>query len=88
MAPEYNERTIMSQVDTSQMRSLVPLLGDVIPFLSIKDNKFTKRLNKEARSLTTCDFLVALLTLMSKKSPILIILEDAQWLENYIEKVY
>lgn len=59
-----------------------PLLKAVLPNLDLPDNNFTRPLVGQARADNTRDLLVQLLQASIQRSPKLIILEDAHWLDS------
>jgi hypothetical protein len=56
-----------------------PLLSDVLPNLDLPENKHTKSMNNEARSSSTMDFITKLFAHFSKESPLLFLIESAEW---------
>jgi tetratricopeptide (TPR) repeat protein len=71
----YLERRLPEQLQ------LVPLLNVVLP-LDIPDNELTAQMTGEVRADNTRDLLIGLLQTAAAERPLIIILEDAQWLDS------
>lgn len=66
--------------DPEAMR-LAPLLNSVLP-LDLPDNEITMQLSGELRISNTRDLLLRVLHLASADAPMLLVLEDAHWLDS------
>ncbi|MNK57218.1 Adenylate cyclase 1 [compost metagenome] len=66
--------------DAEAMR-LAPLLNSVLP-LDLPDNEITQQLSGELRISNTRDLLLRVLHLASSDAPMLLVLEDAHWLDS------
>ncbi len=60
---------------------LAPLLKNILP-LDWDDNAFTAQLNGEIRAANTRDLLIAVLRRLTEPGPIVLVLEDAHWLDS------
>ena len=60
---------------------LAPLLNAVLP-IDLPDTELTAQTNGEARATNTRDLLIALLNDRAESAPLLIVLEDAHWLDS------
>ncbi len=68
------------QPDPEAMR-LAPLLNSVLP-LDLPDNEITMQLSGELRISNTRDLLLRVLHMASADAPMLLVLEDAHWLDS------
>jgi class 3 adenylate cyclase/tetratricopeptide (TPR) repeat protein len=64
-----------------QALQLVPLLNAVLP-LELQDNDVTRQMTGQVRADNTRDFLLRILGASASRSPKLIVLEDAHWLDS------
>jgi class 3 adenylate cyclase len=58
-----------------------PLLSSVLP-IDVPDNELTQHIRGEARALDTQRLLVALLEQAANAAPLLLVIEDAHWLDS------
>ncbi|MFB2972384.1 AAA family ATPase [Aerosakkonema sp. BLCC-F183] len=58
-----------------------PLLDAILP-LELPENEITAQMSAKVRADNTCQLLVQLLQKSVKESPVLLILDDAQWLDS------
>ncbi len=65
----------------AQERQLTPLLNAVLP-LELPDNEVTTQMTGQVRADNTRDFLLRVLGASAGKSPKLVVLEDAHWLDT------
>jgi tetratricopeptide (TPR) repeat protein len=80
---------IVAQIDAAlgtasepaALSRLLPLLSAVLP-LDLPDNDLTARMTGQARADNTNDLLVRLLNAAAGTTPLLLILEDAHWLDS------
>ena len=63
------------------MEQLAPLLNAVLP-IDLPENKLTEQMSGEVRGGNTQDLLVALLRARAESIPLLLIVEDAHWLDS------
>lgn len=68
------------EADPEAMR-LAPLLNSVLP-LDLPDNEITQQLSGELRISNTRDLLLRVLHMASSDAPMLLVLEDAHWLDS------
>jgi class 3 adenylate cyclase/tetratricopeptide (TPR) repeat protein len=60
---------------------LLPLLSNVLP-VAIPDNDFTTEMSGELRADSTTHLLARILARVTKADPVLLLVEDAQWLDS------
>ena len=70
----------LSEIDPSLVLQ-APLLNAVLPF-NLSDNETTSQLNGEARANQTQDVCISLLKHSTAKTPHLLVIEDAHWLDS------
>ena len=75
--------TVLEQLSTlsAHLQSLIPLLNIVLP-LDLPENEFTAQLTGEVRANNTLELLLALLHTRTEAKPLVIIIDDAQWLDS------
>ncbi len=64
-----------------RLAALAPLLNDVLP-LDLPDNAQTTRMSGEVRGGNIRDLLLRLVERQAQQTPLLLIIEDAQWLDS------
>jgi predicted ATPase len=82
--PVARSTYVLAQLPASSetdLLKLAPLLNAVLP-LDLPDNEITREITGEGRADNTRDMLASLLQLAAKRSPLVLILEDAQWLDS------
>src|SRR5205085_5498352 len=67
--------------DAPDVLRLVPLLSSVLP-TPIRDNDFTAAMRGELRADSTTHLLARVLAAVMRTHPVLLIVEDAQWLDS------
>jgi predicted ATPase/class 3 adenylate cyclase len=81
-APEAQRIHILTQWQTEpNLLRLAPLLNVVLS-LDLPDNEITSQMTGQVRADNTYDLLVSLLQRAATTSPLLLIVEDAQWLDS------
>ncbi|HJW84550.1 MAG TPA: hypothetical protein VJ754_09635, partial [Anaerolineae bacterium] len=60
---------------------LVPLLNAVLP-LDVPDNDLTEHMTGEVRANNTHELLIGLINAAARSAPLLVVLEDAHWLDS------
>ena len=79
---EAQRESVLQQLGSDpQLSHLAPLLNAVLP-LDLPDNEITKEMHGQVRADNTHDLLVRLLQRMAVQSPLLLVLEDAHWLDS------
>ncbi len=79
---EQRRDYVLSQITlTPDNMDLLPLLNAVVP-LGLLENNLTAQLSADGRAYNTEKLLVALLQQAAKNKPLLLILEDAHWLDS------
>lgn len=79
---DSQEQFLMQTIQKDrELLRLAPLLSAVLPF-KIEDNEFTAQMNAQARADNTRQMLVKLLLDAARASPVMILLDDAQWLDS------
>jgi class 3 adenylate cyclase/tetratricopeptide (TPR) repeat protein len=74
-------RTRLIDLLGADTASLLPLLNPVFP-ASPPENDQTLNMNAESRAQTTRDLLIGLLQAAARTTPLLVVLEDAHWLDS------
>ena len=77
---EQAQQTVLDQLNENQRR-LAPLLNAVLP-LDLPDNELTGQMTGVVRSDNTDAFLVGLIAAVAERSPLVLILEDAHWMDS------
>ena len=67
--------------DDEDLVRLLPLLSDMLT-LDMKDNDITSQISGEARADNINDLIVDILKLATVKSPVLLAIENAQWVDS------
>jgi class 3 adenylate cyclase/tetratricopeptide (TPR) repeat protein len=80
---EEERARVMEYIETQHpdLLPLAPLLNAVLP-LDLVDNDLTAQLHGEGRATRTHEMLLTLLKATARTSPLLLILEDAHWLDS------
>lgn len=65
----------------AHLQPLIPLLNVVLP-LDLPENELTAQLTGEVRANNTLELLVGLLQARAKVQPLVIVIDDAQWLDS------
>ena len=79
---ESRRAHVLAQLAGSQKYlSLAPLLNDVLP-LDLPPNPVTKLMSGDVRAGNIRDLLLRLLGTAARQAPILLVIEDAQWLDS------
>lgn len=80
--PERLERRVRELIgDGPEDLRLLPLLSSVLPF-TLSDNEFTTTMSGELRADLTTQLLVRVLAGVTASDPLLLLVEDAQWLDS------
>ncbi len=74
------QELVLGRLDDEQQQH-APLLNSVLP-LELPDNELTSQVTGVARSDLTDAFLIALLSEAAASSPLVLILEDAHWMDS------
>ncbi|KAJ3102143.1 hypothetical protein HDU96_009732 [Phlyctochytrium bullatum] len=62
---------------------LVPLVGDILPELRVKENDFTNQLNGDARASILLSMIVRIVKrLLDRGTKLALVFDDAQWLDT------
>jgi tetratricopeptide (TPR) repeat protein len=81
-SPERLERSVQELIgDAPDALRLLPLLSSVLPF-TIPDNEFTTTMSGELRADSTTHLLGSVLAHVTASAPLLLVVEDAQWLDS------
>lgn len=74
---------LLSQLglDNDAVLPLLPLLDAILP-LELDESEVTRQMTGQARADNTRDLLLRMLTAASEKTPKLVVLEDAHWLDT------
>ncbi len=75
------ERVLARLADRSALLEIAPLLNAVLP-LDLPDNDLTEQMTGEGRAYKTNELLGRLLQSVAAASPLVIVLEDAHWLDS------
>ncbi len=67
--------------DDEELVRLLPLLSDMLT-LDMSDNEITSQISGEARADNINDLIVNIIKLATKKNPVLLIIENAQWVDS------
>jgi tetratricopeptide (TPR) repeat protein len=82
MEPEARRARVLKRLATEpETLRLAPLLNAVMA-LDLEENEVTRELTGEVRADNTHDLLVRLLQSAEPAAPLLLVLEDAQWLDS------
>ena len=80
--PQSLERRVSALVgDAPDALRLLPLLSSVLP-VTIPDNEFTMAMTGELRADRTTQLLARILARVTASDPVLLLVEDAQWLDS------
>jgi hypothetical protein len=80
--PAARRAQVLAQLgDDSALARLAPLLNDVLP-LDLPDNALTTPMSEEVRGGNLRDLLLRLVRVRARQMPLLLIIEDAQWLDS------
>ncbi len=80
--PEAQRKRVMARLEASpELLDLAPLMNAVLP-LDLPDNELTAQMRGEARANKTHDLLLQILQEAVSASPLLLVLEDAHWLDS------
>ena len=79
--PDVRRAYVLDQLEALGLAERAPLLNPVLP-LELPDNDLTARMTGKVRSDNTHDVLVALLQQAAAQQPLLLVLEDAHWLDS------
>ena len=80
-AEAWRKRVITHLEPDPEAMRLAPLLNSVLP-LDLPDNEVTRQLSGELRISNTRDLLLRVLHMASADAPLLLVLEDAHWLDS------
>ncbi len=79
---EARRARVLNRLESEpEMTRLAPLLNVVLP-LDLPENEITRELTGEVRADNTHDLLVRLLQTAATTAPLLLVLEDAHWLDS------
>ncbi len=67
--------------DDEDLVRLLPLLSDML-VLDMEDNEITSQISGEARADNINDLIVNIIKLATEKTPVLLIIENAQWVDS------
>ena len=79
---DYVSASIASTLaEKAELASLIPLISDVIA-IAIPDNDTTRDMTGDIRAANLARLLIALLTELTKSTTLVLIVEDAHWLDS------
>jgi class 3 adenylate cyclase len=80
--PEARQAYILEWLEKidPQLVQLAPLLNPIL-LINLPDNELTAQMNRQVRADNTHDLVLRLLQATATRSPLLIVLEDAQWMD-------
>jgi tetratricopeptide (TPR) repeat protein len=80
--PAARRAQVLAQLDGDPgLVRLAPLLNDVLP-LDLPDNALTEPMSGEVRAGNIRDLLLRLVQVRARQMPLLLVIEDAQWLDS------